>query len=139
MPWLYGGGYFAGSFQRVAVRKAPASEASRGASSAVSRFYLPSSVFSPLAPCERSEQGKLASVASKLSSFVSSLDSRRLLLSLFYVIEHFLRGSCHSHGDTTVSPKRRILVTTCHLSLINILYFIMDLCFSSDIYHLRLR
>ena len=28
----------------------------------------------------------------------------------FYVIEHLLGWFCHSHGDTTVSPKRRILV-----------------------------
>ena len=72
----------------------------------------------PVGTCERSEQGKLASVASKLASSVNSLDFGRLLLYLFYVIEHFLRGSCHSHGDTTVSPKRRILAITCYLSLI---------------------
>ena len=30
----------------------------------------------------------------------------------FYVVQHLLGWFCHSHGDTTVSPKRRILVIT---------------------------
>lgn len=72
---------------------------------------------SPLGTCERSEQ-----VTSPLAILLSLL----IALFSFYVIEHLLGWFCHSHGDTTVSPRRRILVIIL-LSSSHLLAFIFQL------------